>query len=98
LLEPSIEFCHGGIGLFPEQLAQRFHSGVITAALAAPRMWSWRNRAGRAAPLEQLLDKRAAHTEQGRQALLEAKSFLIGTEDFLTPIEGIGFHASHSKT
>jgi hypothetical protein len=73
---------------------QRDHlsRGHITAGLTPARVGPWSNRPRGAAPLQQVLDKRAADAKQRRQGALRAAVCVIGTEDFLTKIEGVGFH------
>jgi hypothetical protein len=66
--------------------------GYITAGLTPARVGPWRNRPRGAAPLQQVLDKRTADAKQCRQGTLRATAFVISTEEFLTKIEGVGFH------
>jgi ribonucleotide monophosphatase NagD (HAD superfamily) len=56
-------------------------------------MGSWGNRPHGAAPLQQVLDTRTADAKQRRQGALRAAVFVIGTEEVLTKIEGVGFHS-----
>ena len=66
--------------------------GHITAGLTPARVGAWRNRPHGAALLQQVLDKRSADAKQHRQSTLRATVCVIGTDNFLTKIEGVGFH------
>jgi hypothetical protein len=51
------------------------------------------NRAHGTTPLPQFLDKRVADAKERRQGALGTAVFVIGPEDFLAQIEGVGFHS-----
>jgi len=70
---------------------------VITAGLAASGMRPWSHQSRGTAPPYELLDKGAADAKQRREGPLRAAVFVIGTEDFLAKIEGIGRHVAHTR-
>jgi hypothetical protein len=56
-------------------------------------MGLWRNLSRGASPMQQLFQKRLADAEQGRERTLRAEALIVGTQDFLSKVERIGFHA-----
>jgi hypothetical protein len=97
LPKPLTQLCQRGIGVLLESLAYHRERRLITAGLAASGMRPWRNLARVTAPLNELLDKRAADAKQRREGPLRAAVFVIGMEDFLAKIEGIGLHVAHTR-
>jgi hypothetical protein len=95
LPKPGTEFFERGIGLLPQYLAHHFLRHRITAWLTAPCMRPRGNRAHGTTPLPQFLDKRVADAKERRQGALGTAVFVIGPEDFLAQIEGVGFHRGH---
>ena len=81
-----------GIGGFPQHQRDQRSRGSITAGLPPTRVGPWGNRPRGAAPSQQVLDKRPADAKQRRQGALRAAVCVIGSEDFLTKIKGVGFH------
>ena len=86
------EFLQCGVGLLTQYQRDHLSRGPITAGLTPARVGPWGNRPRGAAPLQQGLDTRTADAKQGGQAALRAAVCIIGTEEFLTKIEGVGFH------
>jgi hypothetical protein len=64
LSKPLTQLCQRGIGLLLEALAYERERRVIAAGLAASGMRPWSNLSRGMAPLDELLDKRAADTKQ----------------------------------
>jgi hypothetical protein len=95
LPKPLTERCQRGIGVRLEDLAYHRERRWITAGLAASGMRPWCNLARAPAPLYEFLDERAADAKQCREGALGTAVLVISSEDFLTKIEGIGFHICH---
>ncbi len=86
------QLLQGGVGVSPQHQRDQLSRSRITAGLTPARMGPWGNRPRGAAPPQQVLDKCAADAKQRRQGALRAAVAVIGTEDFLTKIEGVWFH------
>jgi len=74
-------------------LSHEAQSRAVAAGLAAAGMGPWRNLSRGASPMQQLFQKRLADAEQGREHPLRAEALIVGTQDFLSKVERIGFHA-----
>jgi hypothetical protein len=94
---PLTQFGRRGTGVLPECLAYHGERRVIIAGLATSGMRPGRNLPGSAAPLDELLDTRAADAKERREGPLRAAVCVISREDFLAKIEGIGSHGAHIK-
>jgi hypothetical protein len=70
VLEPGTELVQRGIGLLADQLAHHRQGSGVAARLAPTGMGPRGNLPGRAPSSQQLREKRAADTEQGRQSAL----------------------------
>jgi len=70
LLELGTELRQGRIGLLADQLAHQGQSRAITAGLPAASVGPWGDLAGGPTPVQQLLQTRLAHAEQGGQSAL----------------------------
>jgi hypothetical protein len=95
LPKPSTEFFERGIGQLPQCLAHHLLRHRITARLPAPCMRPRCHRARGPTPLPQVLDTRAADAKYLREGTLGTALFVISPEDFLTKLEGVGFHGGH---
>jgi hypothetical protein len=69
-LELGTEFLQRGIGLLADQLAHQRQGRSVAARSAASGMGPRGNLPSRAPPPPQLLEKRTADAEQGRQGTL----------------------------
>ena len=84
MVELGPEFLQGRIGLLADQLAHQRQGHRVAARLAPTGMGPWSNFSSRAPSSQQLLEKRAADTEQGCHAALGAALVVVGIEDFLS--------------
>ena len=86
------QLLQGGIGMFPTHQRDQLSRRRVTAGLTAARMGPWGHRPRGAAAPQQMLDQCAADAKHCRQGALRAAVAIIGSEDFLTKIEGVWFH------
>jgi hypothetical protein len=56
-----------------------------------------RNIAGGAAPPKPLLDERLPHPTEGCEGTLRAEQLIIGAENLLSQVKGVGFHTHKHK-
>jgi hypothetical protein len=71
--------------------------GLIADGPSAPSVGAWRDIPGGAPPPKQLLDERLADPKEGREGPLRAEPMIIGTENFLSHVKRVGFHAHKHK-
>jgi len=93
LLELGTELRQRGIGLRVNQLAHQRQSRRVAVRLAAASMGPRRNLPGGPPPPQQLLQARVADAEQGRQGPLRAAVLIVSTQNFLSEVKRIRFHA-----
>ncbi len=76
------------------------HNGqrrLIADGPSATSMRARRDIPAGTAPPKQFLDKRLADPKEGRERALRAESLIIGAENLLSQVKGIGFHAHQHK-
>ena len=72
------------------------HDGLrdlVADGPSAPSVGAWRDTPGGAAPPKQLFNKRLADPKEGCEGTLRAEPLIIGTENFLSKVKRVGFHA-----
>jgi hypothetical protein len=69
----------------------------IADGTSATSVGAWRDIPGGVAPPKQLLDERLADPKEGRDSALRAEPLIIGAENLLSKVKGVGFHA-HKHT
>ena len=70
---------------------------LIAEGTAATSVGARRDIPPAAAPPKQLLDERLADPKEGRDSALRAEPLIIGAENLLSKVKGVGFHA-HKHT
>jgi hypothetical protein len=70
---------------------------LIADGPSATRVGTRRDIPAGTAPPQQLLDKRLADAKEGRDRVLRAESLIMGAENLLPQIKGVGFHAHQPK-
>jgi hypothetical protein len=70
---------------------------LIVEGPSATSMGARRDIPGGTAPPKQLLDERLADPKEGRDGALRAEPLIIGAENLLSQVKGVGFHA-HKHT
>jgi hypothetical protein len=81
-------------------LNEAAHDGLrrlIAEGPAATRVGARRDIPAGTAPPKQLLDERLADSKEGREGALRAESLIIGAENLLSEVKGVGFHAYQHK-
>ena len=95
--KPLTQLGQRGIGALLESLAYECERRGIAAGLAASGMRPWSNLSRGTAPLDEPLDKGAADTKQRCEGPLRAAVCVIGPENFLAKINGIGLHIAQTR-
>jgi hypothetical protein len=95
--EPLTSFGQRGIGLLLNEAAYDGPRRLIAEGTSATRGGVRRDIPGGAAPPKQLLDERLADPKEGRDGVLRAEPLIIGAENLLSQVKGVGFHAYKHK-
>src|SRR5919106_5221584 len=90
--KPLTQLYQCGIGLLMQTLTHHRERRLVIAGLTASAMRPRSNQSRGTPPLDELLDKGAAHAKPRRQGALRAAVFVRGTKNFLTKIERRGLH------
>jgi hypothetical protein len=93
-IELLTEFSQGGIGTVLDHTAHEAYRRPITAGASAARVGLGRDCPGGAATPPQLLDKGLADTKHRGNGSLGVEPLVTGTENLLSQVKGISFHAS----
>jgi hypothetical protein len=70
---------------------------LIAEGPSATSVRTWRNIPGGTAPPKQFLDKRLAHPKEVCEGTLRAEPLIIGAENLLSQVKGVGFHTHKHK-
>jgi hypothetical protein len=81
-----------------EQIVHARERRRITARFAAACVRSGGDLPGRAATSQQLLDKGLTHPKKGGNRALRTDMLVTSAQNFLSEVEGIGFHALNHKS
>jgi len=70
---------------------------LIAEGPSATRVGARRDVPGGPVPPKQLLDERLADPKEGGNGALRAEPLIVGTENLLSKVQGVGFHAYKHK-
>jgi hypothetical protein len=76
-----------------DQAAHACERRLITVRFPATPVWTGCDLPGRAATPQQFFDKGLTDPKEGGDAGLRAKMLVTRPKDFLSKVEGVGFHA-----
>jgi hypothetical protein len=83
--------------LLAHEVAYDGQRRLITEGPAAACVGARRDSPSGTAPPQQLLDERLADPKEGRNGALRAELLVIGAENLLSQVKGVGFHATSIK-
>ena len=92
-MQPLTQLLQRGVGLLLDEASHQRQGGGVTGGSAAAAMGERRHGPAGPPPAQQLFKKRLADTKEVSNGALGAQPGITGAKNFLSEVEGIGFHA-----